>query len=252
MRLIYFLVLLLSSTLSAQVAEENKQLVLVLSEGWESTSARLYRFSRQDDASWKLSPLDPVPAVIGRAGIGWGIGLHPLEKISKSSPQKKEGDGKAPAGIFKIGTAFGYDELRAAVTLDKLQLVASTECVDDPNSEYYNKIVDKKDVSEGDWKSSESMRRKDDLYRLGIVIQHNPVPAKKDGGSCIFFHLWEGPRSSTAGCTASHEHHVRATMEWLNPDKKPLWIQLPWSEYMKLKEAWRLPDIDKKPWPLVL
>ena len=47
---------------------------------------------------------EPTPVTIGRAGSAWGLGLHPAQR----GPQKREGDGRAPAGVFRIGTAFGY------------------------------------------------------------------------------------------------------------------------------------------------
>jgi zinc D-Ala-D-Ala dipeptidase len=243
------LLFLFSSVINASHAHvltaENKQLILVLTESWVTTNAHLFRYTLQDDGRWKISPLDPIPAVIGKTGLAWGIGLHKETDISVRTPVKEEGDGKAPAGAFRIGKAFGYDDPPTSVKLDKVKLSPSIECVDDSGSDYYNLIVDRKSISEPSWKSSEVMRRKDELYRLGIQILHNPEPAQKKKGSCIFIHVWDGPGTHTSGCTALHQFHVLNTMKWLDPALKPVMIQLPWSEYLRLRNDWKLPEIDK-------
>jgi zinc D-Ala-D-Ala dipeptidase len=49
--------------------------------------------------------------VVGRNGLAWGIGVVPTDDAqvrSESAPVKREGDGRAPAGIFALSTAFGY------------------------------------------------------------------------------------------------------------------------------------------------
>ena len=45
-----------------------------------------------------------MPITIGRAGAAWGIGLHPQQL----GPRKKEGDGRSPAGVFRIGDTEGF------------------------------------------------------------------------------------------------------------------------------------------------
>jgi D-alanyl-D-alanine dipeptidase len=77
---------------------------------------------------------------------------------SPGDPIKREGDHKSPAGIFRLGDAFGYapqkpDGWRAHY----LPITPSTQCVDDPQSQFYNRILDSSTVT-GDWKSAEHMR----------------------------------------------------------------------------------------------
>lgn len=240
----YFFLFFFSLSALAQVKPENKQLILVITPSWESTHAHIYRFGRQENGEWKLATGDPVPGVVGRSGLGWGIGLHSEKDISPKNPLKIEGDGKAPAGIFTIGQAFGYDKPSSQIRLPSLALTPSTECVDDVKSRHYNEILERTSVSAPDWESSEKMRRKDELYRVGLVINHN-IPPKKGKGSCIFLHVWNGPDSSTAGCTATHDYHIRIIQNWLDTDKLPLFIQLPWNEYLRLKKDWNLPEIER-------
>jgi L,D-peptidoglycan transpeptidase YkuD (ErfK/YbiS/YcfS/YnhG family) len=245
LQVILFFLILLSAWADNPITNENQQLIIVTTESWDSTPAWIFRFIRLEDQSWK-SHGDAVPAVIGKNGMGWGRGVHSEKDISFKTPIKEEGDGKAPAGIFQFGGSFGYDETKTPIKIPYQQLTSSIVCVDDSDSVYYNKIIDRKNITEPDWKSSEKMRRADELYRIGIVIEHNPHPAQKKTGSCIFLHVWNGPQSSTSGCTATHEHHVQSIQVWLNPQRKPLLIQLPWREYVRLKTQWRLPEIPKK------
>jgi D-alanyl-D-alanine dipeptidase len=79
------------------------------------------------------------------------------------------------------------------------------------------------------------MRRSDHLYRLGIVVLHNSLPAEKGKGSAIFFHIWRNPGAATLGCTSMSEGNLLAVMQWLHPYEKPLVIQVPKSELYLLK-----------------
>ena len=69
-----------------------------------------------------------------------------------------------------------------------LRAYAHIECVDDENSKFYNTLVDTTNISP-DWgqHENEKMRRADDLYRWGILVDHNailPSPEKARVSSC--------------------------------------------------------------------
>jgi L,D-peptidoglycan transpeptidase YkuD (ErfK/YbiS/YcfS/YnhG family) len=84
----------------------------------------------------------------------------------------------------------------------------------------------------GRWTSAEQMYIPE--YNYGFVINYNTaerVPAK---GSAIFFHVWSGAGSGTAGCTAAAEENVIRTLKWLNPSKNPIIIEGPMSEVQKM------------------
>jgi D-alanyl-D-alanine dipeptidase len=125
-----------------------------------------------------------------------------------------------------------------------LSLAKSVECVDDTNSKFYNQIVDRDQVAP-DWNSSEHMLRPDELYRLGLVINHNARPSQPGGGSCIFMHIWLGPGRGTVGCTAMPAERLESILAWLNPVKKPLLVQLPVAQYQRLQKAWKLPTLSQ-------
>ena len=82
----------------------------------------------------------------------------------------------------------------------------------------------------------------DQRYRLGFVIEHNAgsVPA---AGSCIFAHLWKAPGESTAGCTAMDAAVMKQLLGWLRPERQPIFVLLPQSEYARLQLAWSLPEL---------
>src|SRR5262245_14268846 len=82
-----------------------KQLVVVRTAGWNATEGTLSRFVRRGaDDAWRRVA-GPAPVVVGRSGLGWGRGLHAPQP---GGPTKREGDGRAPAGVFRLSTAFGY------------------------------------------------------------------------------------------------------------------------------------------------
>jgi L,D-peptidoglycan transpeptidase YkuD (ErfK/YbiS/YcfS/YnhG family) len=85
------------------------------------------------------------------------------------------------------------------------------------------------------------MRRPDSLYRMGVVVEHNANGRTVGGGSCIFLHIWPGPQGNTAGCTAFASRAMTELLAWLEPEALPILVQLPRSEYDRLRTAWALP-----------
>jgi L,D-peptidoglycan transpeptidase YkuD (ErfK/YbiS/YcfS/YnhG family) len=187
----------------------------------------LTAFERSQDGTAWIPQGGNVPVILGKGGLAWGRGLARVRGFH-DEPVKKEGDSKAPAGIFRLSTAFGYAPA-GEVKWSKLPYIALTpqsEAVDDPASHYYNQLVERSRIPVPDWRSSEKMRRTGNLYRWGIVIDHN-IPPKKNAGSCIFLHVWNGPASATNGCTAMAEQNLKTLIAWLDPRENPVIIQLP-------------------------
>jgi D-alanyl-D-alanine dipeptidase len=180
---------------------------------------------------------------VGRNGLGWGRGL--TNPPVSSDPQKKEGDGRSPAGVFRLTYAFGYaapDQARA-IKLPYIQCTDTVECVDDTNSTFYNIIKDRNKVAKVDWKSSEKMRMGDDEYKYGVFIAHNTDPAEPGAGSCVFMHIWKAPGHPTSGCTAMSLGGLESVLGWLDPRANPVLVQLPQEEYSRRQAHWLLPAI---------
>lgn len=218
----------------------SRQMIVVTTDGWDVDHGTLRAWVR-DGKRWKaVGPATDV--TIGRHGSAWGIGLSPPQH---DGPVKKEGDGRSPAGVFRIGEAFGYAETNPTA-MSYRGLSASDYCVDVDSSTYYNQLVDEKKVGEKAIAgATEPMRRDlhfngDHAYRIGFVIEHN-ANGEKGKGSCIFAHLWKSPTSPTAGCTAMTDDAMERLLAWLDPSKKPVFVLLPKAEYARLRDAWNLP-----------
>jgi zinc D-Ala-D-Ala dipeptidase len=180
------------------------------------------------------------PISLGKKGMSWGKGLHQVPPDQPGDAVKKEGDLTAPAGIFKLGKAFGYSEFAAEGSRWPYQpLSEGWVCVDDPTSERYNDVFDAKDAKK-DWSSAEVMRRKDHLYKWLINVEQN-WPTTCGCGSCIFIHIWRRPGAPTEGCTAMEETQILELLRWLDPAAQPLLIQLPDEAYARFRDAWNLP-----------
>jgi zinc D-Ala-D-Ala dipeptidase len=227
----------------------SRQLIVVTTPGWDSVQGTLRRFERAGARSeWKQTGA-AVAVVVGRAGLGWGEGVVSMpegvnpNKGAGGGPVKKEGDGRAPAGVFALGPAFGFDGSDEAgwIRLPYKPLTTTTECVDDTASSRYNRIVERGTVGKVDWNSSERMRSVEG-YRWGLVVLHNSRPPVAGRGSCIFLHVWQGPEHGTAGCTAMEQTHLESLLRWLDPRERPLLVQLPEEEYARLRAGWRLPS----------
>jgi L,D-peptidoglycan transpeptidase YkuD (ErfK/YbiS/YcfS/YnhG family) len=221
---------------------QSTQLIVVTTSSWTAVSGRLQRYQRPAPGRAWLAVGDPIPIVVGKAGLGWGIGEAPVTAArSAADPVKHEGDRRAPAGIFRFGTAFGYSPLPpSGWKVPYLAIVPTTHCVDDPHSRFYNRIVDSSRVPP-DWNSSESMRNAGIAYTWGIVIDHNANPPIPGDGSCVFMHIWSGPTVGTVGCTAMPEPDVRQVLAWLNPAYHPLLVQMPLAQYQRIEKSLRLP-----------
>jgi D-alanyl-D-alanine dipeptidase len=220
--------------------DRSRQCVVVLTDNWASTTGIMHSFER-DGAVARWKERGPgIPVVAGKNGLGQGQGLVRLDFAG--APAKKEGDDRAPAGIFRLSSAFGYAPARAAawVKLPYLALSKQVEGVDDPNSRFYNKLVDRSKVAKIDWRSSEQMRRDDVRYKWGVVVDHNPA-AIPGAGSCIFLHIWKSPATLTSGCTAMPESDLVRLLRWLDPARRPVLVQMPRAAYRSVRTKYGLP-----------
>lgn len=220
----------------------SEQMIVVVTPDWSADHGVLRMFERIDGA-WRATG-ESSEVTVGRAGVGWGLGLHPPQA---DGPEKAEGDGRAPAGVFAIGDAFGYAE-QDLPHIAYRPMQATHYCIDVADSPLYNRIVDTREVGDAAVEgSTEPMRRDihvdgDQRYKLGFVIEHNPANVAA-GGSCIFAHLWSAPDVPTAGCTAMTEAAMRGLLDWLDPKRSPVFVLLPQAEYTRLQHAWHLPAL---------
>lgn len=233
---------------------DEKKLIVVTTPDWDAVQGKLIRYKRRDGQWIKVS--EPIPVVVGRAGMAWDPALARESpdrylRSSKPGPIKHEGDGRSPAGVFQLkGDTFGFSP-NGASGLAKatpespgyIQLTPTVECVDDPDSRYYGRIVDRARVDPVDWKSSEKMSSIPQ-YRWGVVVNYNTDQPVGGDGSCIFLHQWSGPAGGTAGCTATSPQDIEDLVHWVNGEALAVLVQLPYPEYQRLRPHWQLPIVD--------
>ena len=226
----------------AKMLAQSEQLVLVTTRDWNAVEGELRFYERASKTQPWQAKGEKIAVVVGRNGMAWGKGLHPLPQGLKTI--KREGDGKTPAGFYTIGPAFGDKEHQPhAKKIPYMLITEDLECVDDPNSRYYNQFVHAGSIIGPDWKSSEKMAEIGPLYALGFVIEHNYDPIVPGDGSAIFFHIWRTPEQGSAGCTTMAEIDLKQVVEWLDSNSLPRVVQLPLAEYEQRIKEWGLPNL---------
>jgi L,D-peptidoglycan transpeptidase YkuD (ErfK/YbiS/YcfS/YnhG family) len=224
---------------SSPIPLASQQLLLVRTSSWWATTGTLARYEREGGSSWRLVDA-PEPVNVGRAGMAWGRGLH---ASPTSGSHKREGDGRAPAGAFRLSSAFGVAE---TLPIDShgfpyRQSLSTSYCVEDTRSTYYNQIVDSTRVRSSVWEQRSGLLRPDGLFNWGIVVEQNAPDIKKGAGSCVFLHVWRGANRPTAGCTSMSSPELEQVIRWLDPVRDPILIQLPDAELRARRDAWGLP-----------
>jgi L,D-peptidoglycan transpeptidase YkuD (ErfK/YbiS/YcfS/YnhG family) len=112
---------------------------------------------------------------------------------------KREGDGATPLGRMRIVNAwFRADHVRfRSAPIGLTRISGRSGWCDAPDDRRYNQPVELPYPT-----SHETMRRKDGLYDLVIVLDFNLRPRKRGGGSAIFFHVARPGLMTTEGCVA--------------------------------------------------
>ena len=185
-----------------QLDSLHQQAVIVRSHGEKIFQAELEAWERKG-RTWR-QVFSTVPAVVGREGFA-------------PPGEKREGDGRTPSGIFSLKRAFGYSE-KFPTSLDYRQATGNDFWVDDPESAQYNRWV----TGAPQAKSFEKLRRDDDLYKYGIVIEYNTDPIIPGNGSAIFLHVWRGASSPTTGCVALSDENLLQILKWLDKSRRPV------------------------------
>lgn len=186
-------------------ATENRQLLIAAGKKAADVGVRLYGLRRAGDGSWQLA-FGPLAATVGYRGFA-------------APGRKREGDGRSPSGRYRAGFAFGYAPVGSVATrMPYRQVRADHFWNTDPASPHYNTWR----AGDPAGASYENMRRRDQQYRLGLVIRYNMDPVVPGYGSAIFLHVWRGAGLPTAGCIGVAENEMRRILDWLDPASEPM------------------------------
>jgi len=223
-----------------RLAPATTQVLVGVADDWSSTTVKMQRWERSGGGGWR--PVGgPWPGRLGGAGMIWGRGLHPTPA---GASLKVEGDKRAPAGVFALGTACGYDRtIVRHPDQPYFQVTARDLWVEDPASPHYNRHLRLPRDPQTAWEKKAQMRQGDYAHSLKLFIRHNAPPnVVPGGGSSIFFHIWRaGGSRPSIGCTTMSEPKLRELIAWLNPGRLPVYILLPRAEYEARRAAWGLP-----------
>ncbi len=201
--------------------KDNNQVLFVKTLSDSSVHGEMYLYERKNNHnSWKLK--DSFNIVVGRNGLG----KDPNSLINSNNIAfaKHEGDGKSPAGIFKLGPVFSYHQLKN-LHMPFVKVDTNFYCIDDRNSSYYNMLI-RADTAKHNYNSFEFMKRTDSLYEYGIWVKYNSDRVVPGNGSCIFIHVWRNENSGTAGCTATTKDNILKLIYWLDERKHPVLFQV--------------------------
>ena len=229
-----------AATASAQFGD-TQQLIFSIGPEWGSRKGTMTLLEK-GPMGWEFVR-SSWPVMYGDSGMAWGLGIKPRPDGPRI---KHEGDRCSPAGVFELGEFCGYDSAApAGVKYPYIQSTSRSRWVDDPQSPFYNKLIDEKKVppklkGKIQWRSAEHMKFKGIDYKYVIAVKHNPdcIPGM---GSAIFLHLNSPTRTPTSGCTAMDEEYMQALLQWIDVKKKPLLVQIPLTEYSKYIRLWNLP-----------
>ena len=221
------------------VPDDCTQLILGIAPTWDSMRGELQFFERAHGSDWKRVT-GPFPVLFGKKGVAWGNGLAGQ---GESGLQKKERDGRAPAGVFRIGKIYTYDaKLPEGADYPFHQVTTADAWIDDVRSPDYNRFVTIDDPAHPPpWFDKQKMRHNDFAYRWLVEIRHNSDPPVPGAGSALFFHIRRGVDRPTTGCTTMAEPDLVKLITWLRASRKPCYALLPVAEYAKKWRAWNLP-----------
>src|SRR4051812_31791452 len=155
--LFMLLVVLLGRTFAAGLDSGVKQLIVSVGSDWDASTGKLQLFERTADG-WKASA-PPVSVLYGSKGLVWGRGVYGTDE---PGPHKQERDGRAPAGVFRIGKIYTYDAALPAGAKYPFHTVTDADAwIDDINNPQYNQHVTIDPKNPPPWFDKQKMRHGD-------------------------------------------------------------------------------------------
>ena len=131
--------------------------------------------------------------------------------------KKKEGDLITPKGLFKIKRVlYRKDRIgRLNTKLKKTPIKKNMGWCDDPNSKFYNKLINFPFKS-----NAEKLFKRENIYDIILVLDFNMNPIRKNKGSAIFIHIAKKKFTPTKGCVAISKNVLKKILSKINKDCK--------------------------------
>lgn len=226
--------------LGAAPDDSPRQLIVGIAPTWDSKQGTVQGFERDASGAWKPT-LGPFPVMFGKNGLAWGRGIRGNSEVGL---HKEEHDGRAPAGLFNLGTIYTYDPALPEGSKYPFHTVNDRDAwIDDPSLPNYNEHITIPDAGHPpEWFDKMKMRQGDFAYRWLVEIRHNASPIEPGAGSAIFFHIRRGVDRPTSGCTTMAQDNLVKLIRWLRADQHPEYVLLPRGEYQKKWTVWGLPE----------
>ena len=185
-----------SAVAGLDCAAQTDQIVLVEYTG--GSDARLSLHEKKDGAWVELAD---CAAYVGANGID----------------KTREGDKRTPTGTFNLTTPFGIKSDPGAAMpytkVTKYHYWCGTS-----GSEYYNRLVDTREVDRPREKGDEYLISYKGSYNYCLFIDYNAA-GEAGKGSCIFLHC-TGKKKYTAGCVAVPQDMMKQILRWARSGAK--------------------------------
>ena len=185
-----------SAAAELDCANQTDQIVLVDYQGGSRANVS---FHEKVNGLW--TQLYATEGYVGAKGIG----------------KTREGDQKTPSGTYNLTMAFGIQSDPGA-NLPYVKVTQYHYWCGTSGSEYYNQLVDTRQVDRAATSSDEVLIRYGGYYDYCLFIDYN-ASGEAGKGSCIFLHC-TGGKSSTAGCIAIPEEAMKQAVRWVRPGAK--------------------------------
>jgi L,D-peptidoglycan transpeptidase YkuD (ErfK/YbiS/YcfS/YnhG family) len=127
---------------------------------------------------------------------------------------KREGDGATPLGCYRLRRVLYRPDRgpEPETALPVRALRKDDGWCDDPDDPAYNRPVRLPYPA-----SCEEMWRKDELYDIVVILDHNDSPPLAGAGSAIFLHCAKPGYPPTLGCVALDRADLEAVLKRAQP-----------------------------------
>ncbi len=168
----------------------------------DKSKALVYCYQKSESTGYWWNVVGNGKAMTDKAYIGENGSAYDTAPDSKVTP----------AGIYLVGSGF-YIKDKPDTSYELFEITDDTYWVTDPESKYYNQLVEGTD--DKDWSSADHMITSEKSYKYGLVINYNTSSPDSKKASAIFMHCGS---SATEGSIAVPENVMKTILEWLDDD----------------------------------